>query len=100
MGRIVGAKVGDIPLEQAPSNVQTNLLSALYLIQPALPYLRRSGGETGKIVLVSYGSSVSGLSGLGIVLDGESRDEFPRPDSRGGGEGQRGGHMGYPAWDG
>lgn len=41
----------------------TNLFSVLYLIQPALPYLRKSKGQ---IVLVSSGAAVKGTAAWGL----------------------------------
>ena len=59
---VVPVRIADIPLDQALGHVQTNLLSALYLIQPALPHLRRTNGETSKVVLISSGSSTTGYT--------------------------------------
>ncbi|KAK8854651.1 hypothetical protein IAR55_003390 [Kwoniella newhampshirensis] len=56
-------KLADIPTSALIPYVQTNLLSTIYLIQPALPHLRSSKG---KIVLVSSGASTSGYQAWGL----------------------------------
>ncbi|EIW68250.1 hypothetical protein TREMEDRAFT_57259 [Tremella mesenterica DSM 1558] len=56
-------KLADLPQSIMPEYVQTNLLSILYLIQPALPYLRISKG---KIVMVSSGAAVKGNQTWGL----------------------------------
>ncbi|WVQ79787.1 hypothetical protein IAT38_001887 [Cryptococcus sp. DSM 104549] len=56
-------KLADIPTSSLVPYVQTNLLSTIYLIQPALPHLRKSHG---KIVLVSSGASSTGYQAWGL----------------------------------
>ena len=60
------AKIADIPLSKAGEYVQLNLLATLYLVQPALPHLRRASGDLGRIVLVSSGASMKGYQALGL----------------------------------
>lgn len=72
-------RIADIPLDQLSSYSEANLHAALYLIQPALPYLRRSRLSSatfsdsssskdfaGRIVLVSSGASQTGYPGWGF----------------------------------
>ncbi|ORY35477.1 hypothetical protein BCR39DRAFT_567695 [Naematelia encephala] len=66
-----------VPLEYIPGYIETNLSSSIYLIQPALPYLRKStlpsplsssttSKSTGRIVLVSSGASSKGYVAWGL----------------------------------
>lgn len=75
-------RIADLPLDQLDKYTQTNMHAAVYLIQPALPYLRASrlasssdvsgngegssGSSTnlaGRIVLTSSGASQTGYAG-------------------------------------
>ncbi|KAK4685347.1 hypothetical protein P7C73_g4810, partial [Tremellales sp. Uapishka_1] len=58
-------KLADVPLSALTPYVQTNLLSTIYLVQPALPYLRDSPLK-GRIVLVSSGASTTGYQAWGL----------------------------------
>jgi NAD(P)-dependent dehydrogenase (short-subunit alcohol dehydrogenase family) len=60
---MASGKLADIDLSLAPTYIQSNLLATLYLLQPALPHLRKSKG---KIVLVSSGASERGYQGWGL----------------------------------
>ncbi|WVR09472.1 hypothetical protein IAU60_006539 [Kwoniella sp. DSM 27419] len=62
-GTIDPCKVGLLPLDSLIPYVQTNVLSTIYLVQPALPYLRKSQG---KVVLVSSGASTTGYQAWGL----------------------------------
>jgi NAD(P)-dependent dehydrogenase (short-subunit alcohol dehydrogenase family) len=65
-------KLADVPLSALAPYVQTNLLSTIFLIQAALPHLRRNGSssagssDAGRIVLVSSGASSTGYVGWGL----------------------------------
>lgn len=63
-------RIADLPLDQLSTYTESNLHASLYLIQPALPYLRKSRQSTdsasslaGRIVLTSSGASQTGYSG-------------------------------------
>ncbi|OCF32718.1 cytoplasmic protein [Kwoniella heveanensis CBS 569] len=62
-GTIDPGKIADLPTSSLIPYVQTNLLSTIYLVQPALPYLRKSKG---KVVLVSSGASTTGYQAWGL----------------------------------
>ncbi|WWC90522.1 uncharacterized protein L201_005458 [Kwoniella dendrophila CBS 6074] len=62
-GTIEPKKLDSVPMESLVNYVQLNLLSTIYLVQPALPYLRKSKG---KVVLVSSGASTTGYQGWGL----------------------------------
>lgn len=57
-----------MPLDALVPSLQTNLLSALYLLQPALPYLRKAaeGGQPSRVVFVSSGASGTGYQAWGM----------------------------------
>ncbi|KAE8541862.1 hypothetical protein D1P53_002036 [Cryptococcus gattii VGV] len=57
------AKIGNVQLDALVPYVQTNLLSTIYLLQPALPHLRKSKG---RVVLVSSGASSTGYQAWGL----------------------------------
>jgi NAD(P)-dependent dehydrogenase (short-subunit alcohol dehydrogenase family) len=63
-------KLADVPIAQLIPSVQINLLSALYLLQPALPHLRRKSadgqGGLGRVVFVSSGASATGYQAWGM----------------------------------
>lgn len=63
-------KLADVPIDQLIPSVQVNLLSALYLLQPALPHLRREEGNgeggLGRVVFVSSGASATGYQAWGM----------------------------------
>ena len=75
---MLSGRIADIPLDQLSSYSEANLHASLYLIQPALPYLRRSRLSSatsdsssskdfaGRIVLVSSGASQTGYPGWGF----------------------------------
>jgi NAD(P)-dependent dehydrogenase (short-subunit alcohol dehydrogenase family) len=67
--RILG-KLAEVPFAQLIPSVQINLLSALYLLQPALPHLRRQEGDgqdrLGRVVFVSSGASATGYQAWGM----------------------------------
>ncbi|ODO11113.1 hypothetical protein I350_01715 [Cryptococcus amylolentus CBS 6273] len=56
-------KLGSVSLDALTPYIQTNLLASIYLIQPALPHLRKSKG---RIVLVSSGASSTGYQAWGL----------------------------------
>lgn len=56
-------KIGNVQLDALIPYVQTNLLSTIYLLQPALPHLRKSKG---RVVLVSSGASSTGYQAWGL----------------------------------
>ncbi|OXB35803.1 cytoplasmic protein [Cryptococcus neoformans] len=56
-------KIGNVQLDALVPYVQTNLLSTIYLLQPALPHLRKSKG---RVVLVSSGASSTGYQAWGL----------------------------------
>ncbi|WVQ68423.1 uncharacterized protein L199_006631 [Kwoniella botswanensis] len=62
-GTIEPKKIDSLPTESLIPYVQTNLLSTIYLVQPALPYLRQSKG---KVVLISSGASTTGYQAWGL----------------------------------
>ncbi|WWC71404.1 uncharacterized protein I206_105359 [Kwoniella pini CBS 10737] len=62
-GSIEPKRIDSVPIESLTSYVQTNLLSTIYLVQPALPYLRKTKG---KVVLISSGASTSGYQAWGL----------------------------------
>lgn len=57
-----------MPLDSLIPSIQVNLLSALYLIQPALPYLRKAAekGEPSRVVFVSSGAASTGYQAWGM----------------------------------
>jgi len=63
VGALTPARIADIPLDKTGQYVSTNLLSVLYLVQPALPYLRKAKG---RVVLVSSGASAAGYTSWGL----------------------------------
>lgn len=63
------AKFGEVDLSSAPQYIETNVLSLLYLIQPALPHLRRSNPSSSgisRVVFVSSGASTGAYQGWGM----------------------------------
>ncbi|WVQ72067.1 hypothetical protein IAR50_001611 [Cryptococcus sp. DSM 104548] len=56
-------KLGNVSLDALAPYFQTNLLASIYLIQPALPHLRKSKG---RVVLVSSGASSTGYQAWGL----------------------------------
>nr|ODN86147.1 cytoplasmic protein [Cryptococcus depauperatus CBS 7841] len=56
-------KVSNLPLDALVPYIQTNLFATIYLVQPALPHLRKSKG---RIVLVSSGASSTGYQAWGL----------------------------------
>ena len=60
---LIAARLADLDLAQASEYVSTNLLSVLYMVQPALPFLRKSSG---RVVLVSSGASSKGYTSWGL----------------------------------
>jgi NAD(P)-dependent dehydrogenase (short-subunit alcohol dehydrogenase family) len=60
-------KLADLPLSEFTASAEINLLSCVYLIQPALPHLRRKGGEElGRIVFISSDASSTGVQAWGL----------------------------------
>lgn len=62
-------KLADVPLDALVPSLQVNLLSALYLLQPALPHLRASASSTGqpsRVVFVSSGAASTGYQAWGM----------------------------------
>lgn len=57
------ARIANLNLPQAPDYVSSNLLSILYMVQPAIPHLRASSG---RVVLVSSGASSRGYTSWGL----------------------------------
>lgn len=55
-------------MDVAPQLIETNVLSLLYLLKPALPHLRRSGRSAGtsRVVFVSSGASTGAYQGWGM----------------------------------
>jgi NAD(P)-dependent dehydrogenase (short-subunit alcohol dehydrogenase family) len=49
-------------------SLQTNLLAALYIVQPALPHLRKAStaGSPSRVVFVSSGASTGGYQAWGM----------------------------------
>ncbi|WWC63442.1 uncharacterized protein I303_106044 [Kwoniella dejecticola CBS 10117] len=62
-GTIEPKKLDSVPIDSLASYVQTNLLSTIYLVQPALPHLRKTKG---KVVLISSGASTTGYQAWGL----------------------------------
>lgn len=64
----VQGKLADVPLDSLVPSIQVNLLSALYLIQPAMPYLRQSAkeGSPSRVVFISSGASGTGYQAWGM----------------------------------
>ncbi|KAL7422460.1 hypothetical protein Q5752_003108 [Cryptotrichosporon argae] len=56
-------KLADLPTSSFIPYLQANLLSVLYLVQPALPHLRQARG---RIVLVSSGAATGGYQAWGL----------------------------------
>ncbi|RSH88867.1 hypothetical protein EHS25_003095 [Saitozyma podzolica] len=67
-------KLADVPIAQLIPSVQINLLSALYLLQPALPHLRRKSadgqGGLGRVVMAK-----AGMNSLCRTLAAEEAEE-------------------------
>ena len=60
-------RIERLDLTATDAYVRANLLSILYMVQPALPYLRRQDGTSlGRIVMVSSGASTKGYSAWGL----------------------------------
>jgi NAD(P)-dependent dehydrogenase (short-subunit alcohol dehydrogenase family) len=76
VSRLMNAgRIADLDLSVLSSYSNTNLHSALYIIQPALPYLRKaqeSDGAKGRIVLTSSGASMTGYAGWGLYCMAKS----------------------------
>ncbi|KAI9637387.1 uncharacterized protein MKK02DRAFT_23892 [Dioszegia hungarica] len=68
-------RIADLDLSVLTTCSNTNLHSALYIIQPALPYLRKgrgADGAKGRIVLTSSGASMTGYVGWGLYCMAKS----------------------------
>ena len=70
-------RIADIPLDQLSTYTESNMHAALYLIQPSLPYLRKSKLDSssdiaGRIVLTSSGASQTGYPGWGFYCMAKS----------------------------
>lgn len=61
-------KLADVPLDALVPSLQINVLSALYLVQPALPHLRKSSapGSPSRVIFVSSGASQTGYQAWGM----------------------------------
>ncbi|WOO77253.1 putative oxidoreductase [Vanrija pseudolonga] len=61
-------KLADVPLDSLVPALETNLLSALYLLQPALPHLRKAAAATApaRVIFVSSGAAVGGYQAWGM----------------------------------
>jgi len=61
-------KLADVPLDSLVPSLQTNLLAALYIVQPALPHLRKaaSAGSPSRVIFVSSGASQTGYQAWGM----------------------------------
>lgn len=57
-----------MPLDSLVPALETNLLSALYLLQPALPHLRKaaSAAAPARVIFVSSGAAVGGYQAWGM----------------------------------
>lgn len=60
--RLVG-RLADIPQDAMLPYLQANILSTLYIVQAALPYLRSTGG---RVVVVSSGASTGDYAAWGL----------------------------------
>ncbi|TXT10174.1 uncharacterized protein COLE_04108 [Cutaneotrichosporon oleaginosum] len=61
-------KLTEVPLDALVPSVQTNVLSALYIVQPAIKHLRAaaSAEDPARVVLVSSGASVGAYQAWGM----------------------------------
>lgn len=61
-------KLSELPLDALAPSLETNLLSVLYLVQPAIPYLRKSAtaASPSRVILVSSGASVGAYQAWGM----------------------------------
>ncbi len=57
-----------MPLDSLVPSLQTNLLSALYIVQPAIKHLRASASteNPARVILVSSGASVGAYQAWGM----------------------------------
>lgn len=61
-------KLADVPLTSLVPSLETNLLAAIYLLQPALPHLRASAapGAPSRVIFVSSGASTGAYQAWGM----------------------------------
>jgi NAD(P)-dependent dehydrogenase (short-subunit alcohol dehydrogenase family) len=61
-------KLADVPLASLVPSLETNLLAAIYLLQPALPHLRASAapGAPSRVIFVSSGASTGAYQAWGM----------------------------------
>ncbi|BEJ17204.1 hypothetical protein CspHIS471_0606050 [Cutaneotrichosporon sp. HIS471] len=61
-------KLSEVPLDSLVPSLQINLLSALYIVQPAIKYLRASATpqNPARVILVSSGASVGAYQAWGM----------------------------------
>jgi NAD(P)-dependent dehydrogenase (short-subunit alcohol dehydrogenase family) len=61
-------KLSEVPLDSLVPSLQTNLLSALYIVQPAIKHLRAaaSAENPARVILVSSGASVGAYQAWGM----------------------------------
>lgn len=61
-------KLSEVPIDSLVPSLQTNLLSALYIVQPAIKHLRASATKENpaRVILVSSGASVGAYQAWGM----------------------------------
>lgn len=66
--QLTQGKLSEVPLDALVPSLQTNLLSALYIVQPAIAHLRAAASRDhpARVILVSSGASVGAYQAWGM----------------------------------
>lgn len=62
--RVTAGRLADLPQDALVPYIQANILSTIYLVQAALPHLRKE--EQSRVVVVSSGASTGGYAAWGL----------------------------------